>query len=136
MRRTHRWHDQAGLVGKAAVVWLLLIAVLGVAAVDTVSIALTTFKLSEVATDAASDGAAAFRSRRDPVDACDTALASVEAQDATLKVGRNACEVDTATGRVTVTLRTTAGTVLAGRFGPTQDYTAVLVSETNGPSNV
>lgn len=136
MRRTHRWHDQTGLVGKAAVVWLLLTAVLGVAAVDTVSIALTTFKLSEVATDAASDAAVAYRSRSNALEACEIARTRVETQAPALKIGRSGCEVDAATGRVTVTLKAVAGTVLAGRFGPTQDYTMVLVSETNGPSNV
>ena len=87
--RLTRWRDQSGLVGKAAVFWLLLVAVLGVAAVDTVS-----------------------------------------------KIGRNGCKVDPPTGRVTITLKTVASTVLAHRFGPTEEYVDVLVSETNGPSNV
>ncbi|MET0799727.1 MAG: hypothetical protein ABWZ53_00955 [Actinomycetota bacterium] len=134
--RLTRWRDQSGLVGKAAVFWLLLVAVLGVAAVDTVSIALTTFKLSDVATEAASDAAAAFRSQHDVAEACDVASASVEAQAPALNMGRNGCKVDPPTGRVTITLKAVANTVLAHRFGPTEEYVEVLVSETNGPSNV
>ncbi|MGH2539394.1 MAG: hypothetical protein ACRDGK_02615 [Actinomycetota bacterium] len=134
--RPMRWRDQSGLVGKAGVVWLLLVALLGVAAVDTVSIALTTFKLSEVAVEAASDAAVAFRSQHDVVEACDVARASVDAQAPALKIGRNGCTVDPPTGRVTITLRAVASTVLAHRFGPTEAYVDVLVSETNGPSNV
>jgi hypothetical protein len=136
MRWTGRRHDQAGLVGKTAVVWLLLVALFGLAAVDVVSIALTTFKLSDVATEAASGGAAAFRSRHDAVEACEVAGASVEAQAPALRIGRRGCSVDAGTGRVTVTLKAVARTVLAGRFEPTKAYTQVTVSETNGPSNV
>lgn len=136
MRWTERRHDQSGLVGKTAVIWLLLVALLGLTAVDMVSIALTTFKLSDVATEAASDGAADFRSRHDATEACEIAGASVESQAPSLRIGRRGCSVDTDTGRVTVTLKAVARTVLAGRFGPTQAYTQVTVSETNGPSNV
>ena len=39
---------ETGMVGKAAVIWLLLLAVLGVAVVDAVSIGRTTLHLSEV----------------------------------------------------------------------------------------
>ena len=131
-----RWHDQSGQVGKAAVVWLLLVVLLGVAAVDTASIALTTFKLSDVATDAASDAAAAFRGQHDVVEACAVARASVDAQAPALKIGRNGCDVDAPTGRVTITLKAVASTVIAHRFGPSEPYVEVLVSETNGPSNV
>ncbi|MDH4112134.1 MAG: hypothetical protein OEV60_05530 [Actinomycetota bacterium] len=128
---------QAGLIGKAAMLWLLIVAVLGVGVVDAVSIARATLHLSSVATEAASDGAAAFQTQgRSVLKTCETVAASVEAQDPKLKLGKNACAVDSATGRVTVTLRTTANTLLAGRFGPTAEYTEVVVRETNGRSNV
>jgi hypothetical protein len=134
---TARWRDQTGLVGKAIVLWLLVLGVVGVAAVDTVSIGFATFRLSEVATEAASDGAATFRSEgRSVTKACEAVARSVEAQDPSLKLGRNACRVETTTGRVTVTLKDTAGTIVAGRFGPTQEYATVIISETNGASNV
>ena len=61
---------------------------------------------------------------------------SIETLDPSLKLGRNGCVVDTATGRVTVTLKATADTIIAGRFGPTADYTEVVVRESSGPSNV
>jgi Flp pilus assembly protein TadG len=128
--------DERGLVGKLAIVWILILALLGVAAVDTVSIALTTFKLSDIATEAASDGAVAYRSHRDATEACDAARASVMQQDPALKLGSSFCHVDEATGRVTVTLHATARTVLAGRVSFTQHYANVVDSETNGPSEV
>lgn len=128
--------DEAGVVGKAAVIWLLFAAVLVVAMLDIVSIGRSTFRLSEVATEAASDGAAAYRSGRDEVRACQAVTESIEAEAPDLKLGRNGCHVDAETGRVTVTLRTTADTIVAGRFGPTRPYTRIIVIEANGPANI
>lgn len=128
---------ETGMVGKAAVIWLLLFAVLGVAVVDAVSIGRTTLHLSEVATQAASDGAAAYRSQgRSAVKACETAAATIEALDPSLKLGKTGCVVDDTTGRIGVTLRATAETMVAGRLGATVEYTQVVVTEANGPSGV
>jgi Tfp pilus assembly protein PilX len=128
--------NQAGMLGKLAIMWLLVLALLGVAAVDAVSIGLTTFQLSDVATRAASDAAAAFRTGHDALEACGTARETVAAREPNLHMGEAFCQVDPVTGRVTVTLRTTAGTVLAGRLSFTRHYTKVVRSETNGPSDV
>ena len=46
--------DQSGMVGKAAVLWLLILAVFGIAVADAASIARTTLHTSEVAALAAS----------------------------------------------------------------------------------
>ncbi|MGZ8601086.1 MAG: hypothetical protein ACXWXN_01050 [Actinomycetota bacterium] len=128
---------EAGMVGKAAVLWLLILAVLGVGVLDAVSIGRTTLHLSEVATEAAGDGAAAFRTEgRSVTKACEAVAISIEAQDQALKLGKTGCAVDETTGRVAVTLRATADTLVAGRFGPTAEYTAVVVTEANGPSGV
>lgn len=128
---------ETGMVGKTAVIWLLLFAVLGVAVVDAVSIGRTTLHLSEVATQAASDGAEAYRSQgRSAVKACETAAATIEALDPSLKLGKTGCVVDDPTGRVGITLRATAETMVAGRLGATVEYTQVVVTEANGPSGV
>ncbi len=101
MKRTLELHrDQRGLVGKVMIVWLLLVAVLAVGAVDAGSIAFTTFKLSSVATEAAIDGAAELRQGGVGADeACEVARATVEAMQADLKMGKKFCEVDLTTGR-------------------------------------
>jgi hypothetical protein len=137
MDRAQRFNrDQDGFVGKIAIVWLLLLAVLAVAAVDATSIALTKFKLSDTAVEAASDGAVAFRKDRNVDEACQVARNTVEGLQPELKPGKNFCSADPETGRVTVTLRTTAGTVLAGRLDFTKKYAIVSQTETNGPSGV
>jgi hypothetical protein len=128
---------QAGMVGKALVVWLLLAGLLGVAVLDAVSIGRTTLHASEVAAEAASDGAAAFQSQgRNATNACEAAAAAIEARDPSLKLGRNGCTVDEVSGRVTVTLKTVASTILAGRLGPTERYALVVVHEANGGASV
>lgn len=131
------WRDQEGMVGKTAVIWLVLAALIVVAGLDVVAIGRSTFQLSEVASEAASTGAAVYRSEgRSETRACEAVAASVETLDETLKLGRNACRVETESGLVTVTLKDLADTILAGRFGPTRDYAQVVVTETAGISNV
>ncbi|HWC70753.1 MAG TPA: hypothetical protein VG993_06280 [Actinomycetota bacterium] len=131
--------DQSGMVGKAAVLWLLILAVLGIGVADAVSIARTTLHASEVATEAAIEGASAFRVEgRSSLAACEAVATSIAEQDPaqSLELGRKGCVVDASTGRVTVTLRTVATTVIAGRFDPTVKYTQVVVTEANGQSKV
>ncbi len=132
--RIHR--DQRGLVGKFVLVWLLLLALIGVFAADAVSIALTQYRLSDVAVEAAGDGVVQFRIRRDVDDACQAAAITIAALQPDLRLGKNFCLADTETGRVTITLRTTAETFLVGRLDATKHYAAVVRSETNGPSDV
>jgi hypothetical protein len=128
--RYGRLRSERGMVGKAAVIWLFLVAVLAVGALDAVSIARTTLHLSEVATRAASQGEVTFRAEgRNVFKACEAAAGVIASQDPTLKLGRNGCVVDEIAGSVTITLRTTADTFLAGRFGPTKSYTQVVVTE-------
>jgi hypothetical protein len=128
---------QAGLVGKAVVFWLLILAVLGVGVADAVSVARTTLHLSEVAVEAASEGAATFRSEgRSITKACEAVVASLEAQDPSLKLGRNTCVVDAETGRVTVTVRAVADTIVVARLEPIAEYADVVVREVNGGSSV
>jgi len=127
---------QAGLVGKALVVWLLVVAVLGIGVVDAVSIARTTLHVSEIAAVAASDGAAAYRTEgHSLVKACEVVAATIASHDQSLKLGRNGCTVDDA-GRVTVMIKTVATTILTGRLGPTERYALVVVRESNGGANV
>ena len=68
--------DEAGLVGKMVVVWLLFLGVIAVAAIDAASIAFTTYKLSDVGSAAATEGARVFRA--DPRRPRDAATGSRE----------------------------------------------------------
>ncbi|MEX1263252.1 MAG: hypothetical protein WEE66_04835 [Actinomycetota bacterium] len=137
MNETTSWRGQEGMVGKTAVIWLALAALIVVAGLDVVAIGRSTFRLSEIASEAASTGAANYQSEgRSETKACEAVAASVEALDPNLKLGRNACRVDGESGQVTVTLKVVADTILAGRLGPTEGFGQVVVTETAGISNV
>lgn len=131
-----RLRDERGLVGKLAIVWLLIAALLVVTVIDAVSIVSVRLHLSNIATNAASDGAAAFRINHDVAAACQIASVTVHGEDASLKLGKSFCDIDQTTGAVTITLHEEAKTLLVGRFGPTKKYAIVTDRETNGPSGV
>lgn len=126
--------DEAGMIGKIIVIWLVMVAVLGVIAVDTASVVFATFRASDVAATAASAGAATYRARKDVSEACDVARRSIVESDANARIPKSFCKVDTANGQVTITVRKRANTIIAGRLPFTEDLTEVVAKETATPS--
>jgi hypothetical protein len=126
--------DETGMVGKIIAIWLLMVAVMGVIAIDVASIAFTTFRASDVAATAATAGAATYRTTRDVTAACDNAARSVQAEDPDAQLPRSFCKVDPASGRVTITVRKRAETIVAARLSFTEDYTRVVAKESAGSS--
>jgi hypothetical protein len=124
--------DERGLLGKIAVIWLLVIALVGVAAVDTASIIFTKFKLSDVAVNAANAGVAAFKTSKSGRQACEAAAATVEAEDESLELREGDCKVNARDGSVTIVLRTEAKTILASRLPFTEDFGKIVMKETVG----
>ena len=127
---------EAGLVGKMIVVWLLVLAVLAVAAIDAASIAFTTYKLADVGTAAATEGALVFKNDRDVRTTCERVARVVAAQEPAAKVTRGGCSVERPTGLVTVKVRKLASTVMAHRIPWTEDFATVIVTETAGPPSL
>src|SRR5688572_8186879 len=111
--------DQSGLVGRFIVGWLLIVAILGIGAIDGASIALTTFRLSDVAVAAASEAASRYRSPEDAPAACDSAARAVEIQDPEMTLVR--CRIDQA-GIATITVRKEAATLVVGRIDALKKY--------------
>ena len=134
LRRMHR--EQAGLVGKIILVWLLFVAVLGIFAIDTASVLFTKFRLSDAAATAASTAVSTYQNQRDVTAACGAAEVSVHQADPDASMTKGWCKVDTSSGDVTITLRKTANTVIAGRLSFTRDLTKVVQQETAGPSSL
>ncbi|HEX6264789.1 MAG TPA: hypothetical protein VF036_05875 [Actinomycetota bacterium] len=128
--------DEAGVVGKMVVVWLLFLVVIAVAAIDAASIAFTTYKLSDVGSTAASEGALVFKADHDVRQTCARVAKVVTAQEPTAKVARGGCSVEAPTGLVTVKIQKLASTVLAHRISWTEDFAAVTVTETAGPPSL
>jgi hypothetical protein len=130
-------HDEAGMMGKLVIVWALLFALVGVAAVDTVSIMFTTFHLSDVAAKAASEGLDTYAHGKNAREACDAAAAFVRGADDTIKIPESGfCTVNPQTGRVKITVETTARTFLAGRLSATKKYAHVVETAAAGSSAV
>jgi hypothetical protein len=134
---TTRASGERGMIGKLLVVWLLVLALIGVAAVDGISIMLARFQLSDAATRAATSAAAALNRGGSATEVCEIAADAVaEHEPDARKPRRGWCVVDDAEGRVTITLRTDAGTLLAGRLSFTEEWTHVSVQESAGRSSL
>lgn len=128
--------DEAGLLGKIAIVWLLVLALLGVGAIDAASIAFTTYRLSDVGTAAASEGALIFKRTRDVREACARVQQVVSKEDPAVKLTQAGCSIEKPTGLVTVEVRKRANTLVAQRLPWTEEFAVVTVSETAGPPSL
>ena len=129
---SHR--GQSGLVGKMVVIWLIFVALLGVAAIDTTSIAFTRFRASHVARNAASAAAITWRDTKSDRKACAAARADVRSADAAAVIPHAGCIVNEQTGEVTITVEKAATTIVAAHLSWTKDFTTAKATETSGPA--
>lgn len=127
---------EAGLVGKMIVVWLLVLGLLAVAAIDAASIAFTTYRLSDVGSVAASEGARAYRQGHDVRDTCERVTQVLSRQEPTARLARGGCSIERPTGIVTVKIRERANTLMAHRLPWTEKLALVVVTETAGPPSL
>jgi Tfp pilus assembly protein PilX len=127
-------HDQAGLIGKIAVVWIVVLLLVGLLVLDGISIVLTTLRLSNTAQAAASTAATAFHNGQDVEAAC--LAADKDLTDDSVSVPSNPgwCRIDEATGQATITLKKSASTLVLGRLSFTSDLTKVSVKESAEPA--
>jgi hypothetical protein len=128
--------DETGLVGKMIIIWILFLAVIAVAAIDAASIAFTTYKLSDVGTAAATEGALVFKADHDVRKTCERVARVVAAQEPAAKVAHGGCSVERPTGLVTVKIKKLASTLIAHRIPWTEDFADVTVTETAGPPSL
>jgi hypothetical protein len=128
--------DEAGLVGKMIVVWLLVLAILAVAAIDAASIAFTTYKLSDVGSAAASEGALEYKKGHNIRETCQRVERVVAQEEATARIVRGGCSIERPTGLVTVKIRKRANTLVAQRLPWTKKFALVVVTETAGPPSL
>jgi hypothetical protein len=128
--------DEAGLVGKMIVVWLLVLVILAVAAIDAASIAFTTYKLSDVGSAAASEGALVYKKGHNIRETCQRVEQVVSKEEAAAKVARGGCSIERPTGLVTVKIRKRANTLVAQHVPWTKKFVVVVVTETAGPPSL
>jgi Putative Flp pilus-assembly TadE/G-like len=122
-------HDQAGLIGKVAIVWIVILLVVGLLVLDTISIVLTTFRLSSTAQGAASAAATSYHNAHDVDQACQEAGVQVLTDNVSPPNNDTWCKIDETSGEATITLKTTASSLVLGRLSFTRDFTKVDVKE-------
>lgn len=129
--RIHR--DQAGLVGKIAVVWLLFAVLLVVGGFDAIAIAFTKYRVQDLAASAASSAAIAYKSGGKAVPACQAAVDYLTEHDQEAKIPAGGCAIDPKTGVAAITVRKSASTLVAERLSFTRDYTHLEATESVEP---
>lgn len=121
-----RISDERGLVGKILILWLVVLALVVVVAIDGGTILVAKIRTRDLAGTAADAGAAAIdagRSRERATQAALRALADAD-EDAQLE------RFEVSQSSVTAEVSDEVGTILVGRFGLFEDLTVTRASVT------
>ena len=129
-------HDQAGMIGKIALFWIIGLLLLSLLVLDALSIALTTFKLSNTAQGAASTAATTFKNLHEVTKACEAAQVNLLSDNVGVPDNDTWCNIDEKTGVATISLHSTASSLVLGRLSFTEYYTKISVKETAEPSSL
>jgi hypothetical protein len=129
-------HDEAGLIGKIALLWIIVLLLLGLLLLDGLSIVLATFKLSNTAQAAASTAATAYKNTHDLEKACVAAEPDLLHDNVPVPEDKDWCKIDADTGTATIVLHTSASTIVLGRISATQDFTKIKAKETAEPASL
>jgi hypothetical protein len=121
--------DEHGLVGKLLVLSLLVVVLLGLAAVDAGSILLLRVRTGDLAGDAASAAAEEFADSRDQRAAKLAALETIEDSDDRARLRR----IEVRRGVATVEVSARAETIVVGRVPFLDDLATVTVTRTSPP---
>lgn len=125
--------DERGLVGKLLILWLALLAVLVVGAIDASSIVLTSIKASAAADKAAMRGATVFHLEDTRREAFDAAIQQLSEDMPAAKLTPEHFVIDPPSGRVTVTVTAKASTLIVGRLSFLKHFTKITQTSTQKP---
>ena len=129
-------HDQAGLIGKVAVFWIIAALLAALLILDALSIVLTTFRLSSTAQGAASAAATTYKNVHDPAKACEAAGVELLRDNTPVPENEGWCKIDEDSGTASISLHAIASSLVLGRLSATEDYTKISVKETAEPSSL
>ena len=116
--------QEAGLVGKILLLWLLLVAAVLVVAIDAGSILLTRSRAADLAEDASVSAAEAFVQTGDEQQAKLAALDTIADADEAVRLKR----IDVGRREVTIVLVVRADTLVVGRIPFVDDLEKLTVS--------
>jgi uncharacterized membrane protein len=128
-----RLRDERGLMGKIAFVWIVLLALFVVAAIDTGSIAVARFKIANAADKAAFQAASEYKDTHDRAKAFAAAQQVVAEEAPRAKLPLSGFSIDPRTGDATVRVVGRAWSLVAGRLSSTRHYTKVTATSTSQP---
>lgn len=128
--------DEAGLIGKVALFWIIALLLIGLLILDGLSIVLNTFQLSNTAQAAASTAASVYKNQDDARKACAAAEPVLLGDNQPVPESDGWCKIDPKTGEATITLRTNASTIVLGRLSVSRDLTAITAKESAEPSSL
>ena len=134
-RQSRSLHDQAGLIGKIAVFWIIAALLAALLILDGLSIVLTTFRLSSTAQGAASAAATTYKNVHEPAAACEAAGVELLRDNTPVPENEGWCKIS-ATGTASISLHSVASSLVLGRLSITEDYTKISVKETAEPSSL
>jgi hypothetical protein len=123
--------DERGLVGKAIVILLVVILVIGVAVIEAGSIIFTKLSLENTASSVVADGARDLASSHSEKAACLAAEQSLEEHDS--KAELKQCTANPNTGQIFVKLRKVASTLIVQRVGFLRKLGVVKATAETGP---
>jgi len=135
--KTAALRDERGLTGTYVIVWLVILAAIGVAGFDAGSIALTQYKVTSAASDAALEAATVFKQTGDRNEAYKAAVQSVkkDAPDSVIP-DKDGFSIDPRTGKATVVVVKRASTLIAGRIDFLESLVRAKAKETSGPRTI
>ena len=122
--------DERGLVGKIVVLWLVVLAIAAVLAIDAGTIVLSRMRAGDLARDAALAAAETLEDSGDERSAKLAALAVIEGSDDQARLKRIQIRRDD----VTVVLTSKAGTIVVGRIPWFDQLGKVTVTESSSPT--
>ena len=121
---------ERGLVGKIVVLWLVVLAIAAVLAIDAGAIVLSRMRTADLARDAALAAAATYEDSGDEQAAKLAALAVIEGSDDRTRLKRIQIRRD----EVTVLLSSKAGTIVVGRIPWFDQLAKVSVTGSSSPA--
>lgn len=119
-----RLSDDRGLVGKIILVWLVLMAVVALVAIDGGSILLARSRAEDLADDAAASASDAFRASGDEEAAKLAALDTIADADEPVRLK----SIDVRDRTVTVVIATRPDTLIVGRIAAFDDLVRLTVT--------
>ena len=127
-RRIHS--DERGLVGKIAIVWIVIMALVAVFVLDGISIVTAKYRVADAAGNAASEAAYTYKQTLKIASACARAEEIVHEEDPVARIPLEGCFVNLQDGSVTITVKKLASTILVKRINFLVDLAKASATET------